>query len=558
MDLLTQPFTFTQARLLTPKQFAEQAKLRGVRVDLNGLEQLHRLRLVEPLFRVRRDGREIDRLARLPEDYHARSVARSEVTSRRDVLMIDAAGRLTAPVDEPFTAYRRQQRTARGLRYSHSAYLYSPHQLLDLDLIATTVECIRVNARGDAVGLDDTRVWTDEVRRQASERRRLVFVLSTLEPLYYPRIWQTITFEAHQDFDAHDRWRRRTTSAELAEWAGVDRAWATDSARRLVRRADAVDPLREWLDLTREVRPAKWKELRGDARIAIDLRVAAEVLFRAAHEADGDAQVGGTSASSPGRLRPTYRVDRTITRFGLSPHSQLVLVLEGATELLLFPRVMRHFGVSTDPAFIALLDAEGVARNLRPLVAHAVTPRFSELDDKYVSLDRPPTRLLVVADAEDQMASPEMREERRQTWIDRVMAAVSPEFRTSGVRAYVSDLVSVEVWREEGESFEFAHFTDHELATAIIATKNLAVSVGEIEAAVARVRGRRGNLEKAFHVPKTALAARLWPVLEERLANCPKTVVDAIPIVRVLDLALRLASDESSLATLVALHDEQH
>jgi hypothetical protein len=79
---------------------------------------------------------------------------------------------------------------------------------------------------------------------------------------------------------------------------------------------------------------------------------------------------------------------------------RLVVAVEGETEPVLFPRVMRQLGVPTDDDFMAIEDAGGADRDLSPLVAYAVAPRVvressAESGRRYVRLERPPTRLLV-------------------------------------------------------------------------------------------------------------------------------------------------------------------
>jgi hypothetical protein len=55
---------------------------------------------------------------------------------------------------------------------------------------------------------------------------------------------------------------------------------------------------------------------------------------------------------------------------------------------------MQLFEIRTDKDFISIQDAEGLGRRLEPLVAY-LGPRLGrELEDRYVELVRPPTRLL--------------------------------------------------------------------------------------------------------------------------------------------------------------------
>ncbi len=165
-----------------------------------------------------------------------------------------------------------------------------------------------------------------------------------------------------------------------------------------------IDPLGDWLEVVREAHPEFWGRLSGRARSAMDLRIAAEILLPATHEelvSAGRAaslppdQVRGSFARSgfERRLKPKGGLDNLLTRFGLSPHPDVVLVLEGATEMLLVPRVMRLLGVTVSDDYIRVQDAEGVATNLSSLVAYAIAPRgVLEEDGRYL-MSRAPLRV---------------------------------------------------------------------------------------------------------------------------------------------------------------------
>jgi hypothetical protein len=63
VEVLQLPYTFTQQKLLTPHAFAHEFHGRGTPVTTQHLEQLHRARMLFPLFRVSTTG------ARLPRPY---------------------------------------------------------------------------------------------------------------------------------------------------------------------------------------------------------------------------------------------------------------------------------------------------------------------------------------------------------------------------------------------------------------------------------------------------------------------------------------------------------
>jgi hypothetical protein len=294
--------------------------------------------------------------------------------------------------------------------------------------------------------------------------RQLAVVLTALEPIYYPKVREVLNLGWDEEYARYDKWRRRLPLTSTTRWLGIDPKWLRDAAAGLLQRADWFDPLGGWLDVVREADPERWSKLKGDARLAIDFRIAAEILLR--HYED---LVRGRRARAlpvrKGRLRGEFdtrlkrqgSLDATLMNFGLSPHPRLVLVLEGDTEMHVFPRVMERFGVRTDRDFIAIENAEGVDRDLGPLLAYAVAPRTErEADDRYLRLLRPLTRILVVTDAEGAMSSAADREQRREIWLERILRTLPPRDRTDGVREALTHLVHVETWDRGGQSFEFA------------------------------------------------------------------------------------------------------
>ena len=148
-------------------------------------------------------------------------------------------------------------------------------------------------------------------------------------------------------------------------------------------------------------------KLKGDPRTAVDYRIAAELMLRCHDDLGRDSD--STAVTTPGptqaardnlrRLKPRGGIDATLEQLGLSPHPSLLFVLEGDTELLLFPRVMELFGIRTDPEYMSIQSAGGVAEFTALLVRYAIAPRVEpDQSGRFLRLDRPLTRILVVAD----------------------------------------------------------------------------------------------------------------------------------------------------------------
>lgn len=165
LSLLAEPFTFTQFRPLLPRQFIGEARQCGVWLSDEELEAWHRVRLLVPLYRLARDGREIVAAHRHGEDaYH---LAHWQPTSRADLVDAHDHGRLYDASSEPFIARRRLKRQLGGRSYESSVYLYSRHQLAALQLLRQVRPQLNLRrAQGHLVGqldagADVVAIWRE-------------------------------------------------------------------------------------------------------------------------------------------------------------------------------------------------------------------------------------------------------------------------------------------------------------------------------------------------------------------------------------------------------------
>jgi hypothetical protein len=551
VDLLDLPYTYWQLPPLTEAQFRREAKARGLYLQEHQLEDFHRLRLLTPFLRVRRDGRAVAAAARRHDPY-VWETAHWEPTNRRDLLEARAAGRLHDPAGEHFIARKRLQREIGSISYRSSDYLYSHHQLLALPTLKEALPYLRHS--GGQVGFADLLpMFPGHWRNHAEWLHQRLIAISALEPIYYPETIGRIRYN-FDELEEYESWRRELKPRAILDWLGVDTDWVRESARLFLAQADQIDPLGRWLEVVREAEPAQWELLQGEARSAVDLRIGAEVLLR---YYDSLARDNLAPKIKPpdrrerdefsGRLRPKGGLDRTLTDFGLSPHPRVILVVEGETELFLFPCLMEMFGIRRDRDFIAIESSQGVDKDLAALVAYAVAPQ-TERDEhgRYLRLNKPLTRLLTVMDAENKLATAEGRKKRREAWIKRILDTLPPADRTASVRESIERLVApVSTWNTEGESFEFAHFTDRELARAInrVDRRRNAPSFKKRVEIVGRIRDSRGNLKDTLGgTSKVALAEALWPILKRKVERAEKRGTERnIAIVRVLDQATDMA-----------------
>jgi hypothetical protein len=555
IDLLDLPYTFWQLPLYTESQFRREAKARGLHITENQLEGLHRLRVLTPIFRVKRDGRAIAAAARR-QDPFVWEQAHWEPTARGDLVEARAAFRLHDPTDEPFMARRRLQRQVGDITYRSSEYLYSHHQLLVLPTAKTAMRYFRYSNEGTIVGFDKDLppAVTGQWPAQARWLQPRIVAISALEPIYYPRVVRRLRYGL-DELEEYEDWQRGLEAAAMRDWLEADPDWLRESARILLYEADQLDPLGRWFEVVREGDPARWELLQGDARSVIDMRIGAEVLLsyydrlvRAGLASKIEPPQARVRGEFGGRLRPKGGLDRILTDFGLSPHPRLILMVEGETELHMFPSLMEMFGMRLDRDFIAIESAQGVNKNIAALIAYAVAPQTERAEHgRYLRLDKPLTRLLAIMDAEGKMATAKGREKRWKAWVKRILDTLAAEDRTAPVRQSVERLVKVETWNDAGESFEFAHFSDEELSVAIneVDDRPKAPPLNQRIEIVARIRRERGNLDSTLKgQSKVGLAGALWPTLKAKIEHAEAEGHEQdIPIIRVLDQAANMARE---------------
>lgn len=560
LDLLDYPLAFSQARLLTANEFERASSDRGMDLAHGRLEALHRVAVLVPRYAIDygvRATRAIRRATGGPTEVHP---ALTHVPLAAPVLrryrdegrLLDASAMLFVPWSA--------STTFQGRRYSRYRYLYSPHQLLRIPELRQ----VRFRLRRDRYGMVAASVGPGSAARETMRVDRQVediaVALDMLATIYRPGIVGRINGLLPGDVDEwYQIYNGRDATLLLARLG-----WPPDQVRRraewLLGQARSVDPLRNWLELVRHVGPGMWDQLRGDALVAMDRRIAADILLRFYD----DLVVRGAAeaiAPIPGpiwhplldRLGQKHQLDRVLTRYGLSPHPSVVLVVEGETEMALLPLIMEELGISRDESHLRVINAQTETRDHTLLATYTAVPRLGPVDGDVAEFIRPPTRYVIALDADRRFRTPVARETERKKWVSVLVAQLSPEFRTPTAAAEVDSLVLLETWAE-GLDFERAHFTDRELAEALMATGYApsGTTVGGLEADLRAQRrsslgGHPRALEQIWHgwarkPAKPALALTLWPKLRARLRKKrSRAGLDRVPAARVLLLADDLA-----------------
>jgi len=211
----------------------------------------------------------------------------------------------------------------------------------------------------------------------------------------------------------------------------------------------------------------------------------------------------------------------------------VVLVVEGETEEYIAPRVWRTLQLPNAPELMRILTLRGVGERIVKVGALAAAPLVGELQGDYYDLIKPPTRLMVAVDPDKPYDTPEEVAARRIEVLDEIKLVLAAQ----GAEADPDDLehlVEIGTWSES--CFEFEHFPDAELAKAILEVYSgygAPDEAGLIRALNAQRKARQ-DIGKVWtnwrppQVSKTALAKKLWPVLEAKVLDESSPDVPAI------------------------------
>jgi hypothetical protein len=553
-ELFSLDSSFVWQAPLTVSKFEEACERRGF--HLSGwweLEAFHRAKALVPFFRFEANE-------------SSRPVGELDFSSY--LHGFEDVGIPSDPRREDFKSWSNYIQSHEYGQEWTCRFLYSPYQLLlipDLRSIRKYIKSQKTTTRAYAL----ERVFYLEVPEdrqprmveEAGKNDELAVMLTAIETKYLPQIFNTITLHRDGEIETWLRTCHSIDPAALLNWLGLEAEHIKKEAERLLWRARGLDPLSEWVDLVRLCHSEKWKELRGDALIAMDHRIAAEILLLFYEDL---VKVGLAEPLEPdpkylkgkyhGRLRPDDSdLDSVLMDFGISPQPSLLLVLEGKTEKLIVPRVMKQLRIPSHSNFIELFNGGGVDQHYALLASYISAPKLGQPIRNGMILRRPPTRFLIAFDPEGAFATPDKCEKRRRSCINNIYDAMPKEYKTDKLRGDIDSLVEIQTWNDKLESFEFAHFTDKELAEAILSVYEGGEvhSLSDVEARIANVRMKAGNIEYIWkewkgtpaQLPtKMRLAEALWPLLEKKIEEAISADSHKdIPVVRVLIHAVELA-----------------
>lgn len=567
-QLLSLPLAFTQNELLTPEEFAKRAKERGVDLRPEYLLELHRRRALVPLLHI---------MQRPPKSPKVVPVAASAANGyghyRSPIALVAAAaaeGLLVDPGTAPYRAWDGGlPLPTHGRVHRYASVFYSPYQLLALRSAEQLVRTMSGNRTTNGKVTVSLEPLTPDEIELLNGGRQLAILLSALDMHYLPRVLLTVN-QARV-------WEEEDPGFEVVSrlgMFGLTPETLAATADALLGQAKFIDPLGKFYELICQADPSTWADLRGDALLAMDYRIAAEILLRALD----DLGRGDLSMPPPrkGRMFAATLDDRlwakpdqledTLASRGLSTRPALLLVLEGDTEMLLMPRILEEiYGKPVPSTFIEPVNMETITRDLDLLVRREAGPKLGDNfnDDDVIFLVRAPTRILVAVDPEGKYAGKDGPRKERDKLIRGLHKSLPVGARSKMSLRQLRSLVDVVTWGTV--PWEFANFTNTELAKAIMSCTAVPTGVTQrnlINALEAErtLWKRNPNIRRSPNVEqiclswpfnaqfrKKQLAEELWPVLEEKvrrdIANIASGKRSRVPAARVAVKAFRMAAE---------------
>jgi hypothetical protein len=481
----------------------------------------------------------------LSESLTAKYVHTTYIT---ELLFAATEGRAADPAREPFSPWPAERRRTQWPS-TDAGYLYSQHQLIGLDVAMPLVTALSPQLSGQQVTWHMAEADQPDTRAREAllTWRSLAITLTALDTYY----WPSITNKVHHNLDAWRSERLAFDPADMLSWLGLPAKQILAAESDLRFKGTFRDDLGDFYEIVRRAKPDTWETLSGDALAAMNFRMAADILDRFAADLhlEGRVSIEHTPLAQQGLSARPHSLDETLTDFRLSPFPSLVIGVEGATEYKLVPRVLDLLEIELDRNWISIIDFGGTDRDLSLLARYAGEPVLGRDIGSGVLLERPLTRFLILADAEHKYETVKDRNYQRKLLLDSLTQNVPPDLRGD----YYSNkpesrIVEIRTWGRY--PFEFAHFTDLQLARVMVDAAKVPYPHQQARLVRAinmqRTHDPSPNVDDVFWrgsgLSKTKLADALWPILEKKIRRAIDRGEPGLPVMRALVRAYEMAA----------------
>jgi len=558
---ITLPWAFTQHHPLGTADFIRAAKERGVELTERMLRQLYRQRVLIPMVAVTN--------RRHAEPYTTPNVESQSMGTRLfELREAREAGKVRDLYAEPFQP-RLQFTPPRP--YNHgwwNGLIYSHHQLTIIPRLPRYLGRARYTYRDHELHprLPEPDMF---LQHRARWYYRIALMATALEARYLPVLdpeWVQLVNAEKAEYDIY---RRAFDVVAMSRYLRYSPAQARKDAEELLLFAHHIEPTEHsWSQLIRRAPRDSWKHLKDASLSAMDLRETAEILLRfyedlSEHGAAEPLPTLSGRGWHPLLERLSHRpetLDQDLMHLGLSPHPRVVLALEGESEELHAPRVWRKLGFPAAPELVRTIKLGGVNHDPVKVAALAATPLVTRQDPsgEFWWVTKPPTRFMVAADPEGPYG-PDKIDETRELILAEIRSGLAAQGAKT-TEEELGELVELRTW--DASCYEYAHFTDEELADGIAAihTTCNGWTRDQLVEALGYWRDKDKDIKRvwesgrwddglnrpsgawAYKVSKTKLAEVLWPALEAKI-EAAMTNPDAPlpPIARAIDDAFSTA-----------------
>ncbi len=532
VDVASLPWIFTQGHPLDTSSFIDEAKKRGIELDLWTLRELYRHGLLIPFVELTwRPVREPYK----PDEREpvAGSSRLTEIRQARDT------GCLRDLATEPFNPQLPFERGRQTSRRWWNGLIYSRYQLLALPHLEGLLDKRPYLTRGKYRVTHVSTPHPSLVERM-QHLRQVAVALTALEARYLPKLDPEFIQLNNVNWEDWDSYRKQFDPVHMQEWLPYPANQVRQDAEELLFRAHRIDPVgSDWSQLIRRAPVKARKDLKDAALQAMDLRIAAEILllFYEDLAKQGQAEplldVTKIMGWHPLVERLSYRprsLDEDLVALGISPHPRVILALEGETEMYHAPRVQAALEFTDAPELLRLLKLGAANRDLAKLAALAAAPLVSEKvpgTDAW-RLIKPYTKLFVAVDPDVPYKTPDHVARERTKILDEIKDVLKAQGVERPNPAELDYLVEIRTW--DASCYEFAHFSDEELADGIMAVHHTidGLTKDELIASLARSRDRGRDIKEVwsrweYKVSKVKLAEALWPTLLHKIQLCMTT-----------------------------------
>jgi hypothetical protein len=558
LDLLAFDLVFTQHPVLTRDDLIGLMRDMGLGIDDGQLQSLYRMGILVPFFGVEQSAAALRRQGSHLDPEYAKLVQTIPEGRYKDVRLLQASNESSDVFDPALSDPRPWNQKSRfaGRKIERTAFLYSHWQ------IVAARQALQIGPARDLERQAKKKAGWAAIRDGQVQRgrtdRRLGILLSAIEAAYLPLIDDRIAGFMPEGWSSYRRGFEPEKVLDQLAWTAEEVA---DAAKRLLAEAGLFDPLSDWTDLVGLVSADKRRKLKGQPRLAVEFRVAAEILFKFYEDLVSRGCAPALEPVPDGwwhprqdRLNAARNLDRILTRYGISPHPSLLVVVEGKTEREFVRAYLDHRYDSRWEIGICLLDAEGADNDVTAAAA-LMAPRIEGLKqgyftkEGYLELERPLTRVLLIGDPEGHLRNEEARRSAKNKWVERIRRSLPDQFRDVVLDEDLEALISIEV---SDSAFEYAHFDDDQIAASIEQTcKSPSVPEhSELVAQVRQARANKWNLKKIWTdweppAPnKVRMAKALFPDLIQRVdAYVPQSGDQEPDAARIIRTLIRMSQE---------------